>query len=90
MTSRVNWIVQSSGADYLHLLMTAMNYLVRVYAIQARLCMSIHDEVRYLVKEEDKYRAALALQISNLWTRALFSTNWGLDDVPLVSADSKR
>ncbi|KAF9392100.1 DNA-directed DNA polymerase gamma mip1 [Podila verticillata] len=59
MTSRVNWVVQSSGVDYLHLLL-----------------------VRYMVKEEDTARATLALQISNLWTRALFSYKLGIHDLP--------
>jgi DNA polymerase gamma 1 len=85
MTSRINWVVQSSGVDYLHLLITAMAYLIKCYNINARFMLSVHDEIRYLVKEEDKYRAALALQISNLWTRALFSYKLGINDLPQVS-----
>jgi len=46
--------------------------------------ISIHDEVRYLVKEEDAERAALALQIANLWVRSLFAYQCGIDDLPLV------
>ncbi|KAI9599238.1 DNA polymerase family A-domain-containing protein [Syncephalis fuscata] len=82
MTSRVNWVVQSSGVDYLHLLITSMAYLIRRYKINARFMLSVHDEIRYLVKEEDQYRAALALQISNLWTRALFSYKLNINDLP--------
>lgn len=82
LTSRINWVVQSSGVDYLHLLITAMDHLLEKYSIQARYMISVHDEVRYLVKEEDKYRAALALQIANLWTRSLFAFKLGLDDLP--------
>lgn len=69
MTSRVNWVVQSSAVDYLHLLLVAMRWLLEEFAIDGRFCISIHDEVRYLVREQDRYRAALALQISNLLTR---------------------
>ena len=47
-----------------------------------RLSLSVHDEIRCLVKEEDKYRAAMALQISNIWTRAIFSENLGMKDLP--------
>ncbi|KAG0228798.1 DNA-directed DNA polymerase gamma mip1 [Actinomortierella wolfii] len=82
MTSRVNWVVQSSGVDYLHMLLVSMNYLIRKYAIQARFMLCVHDEVRYMVKEEDTARATLALQISNLWTRALFSYKLGIHDLP--------
>ena len=34
---------------------------------------------RYLVKEEDKYRAALALEISNLLVRAIFCSRLGMN-----------
>ncbi|KAL2221742.1 DNA polymerase gamma [Thermoascus aurantiacus ATCC 26904] len=82
MTSRINWAIQSSGVDYLHLLIISMDYLVRRFNIKARLAITVHDEIRYLVKEEDKYRAALALQIANVWTRAMFSQQVGIDDLP--------
>ncbi|WVW83443.1 hypothetical protein I302_105464 [Kwoniella bestiolae CBS 10118] len=82
LPSRVNWVVQSSGVDYLHLLIVSMEYLIEKYEIQARYLISVHDEVRYLAKEEDKYRLSLALQIANVWTRALFCYNLGLDDMP--------
>ncbi|KAH7908894.1 DNA polymerase family A-domain-containing protein [Hygrophoropsis aurantiaca] len=82
MTSRINWVVQSSGVDYLHLLIVAMDHLIRQYNIQARYLISVHDELRYLVVEEDRYRAALALQIANLWTRSLFAYKLGMDDLP--------
>ncbi|KAM3066540.1 DNA-directed DNA polymerase gamma mip1 [Clarireedia jacksonii] len=82
MTSRINWAVQSSGVDYLHLLIISMDYLIRRYNIQARLAITVHDEIRYLVKDEDKYRAAMALQVSNIWTRAMFSQQMGINDLP--------
>ncbi|GAB7356626.1 hypothetical protein MBLNU459_g7348t1 [Dothideomycetes sp. NU459] len=82
MTSRINWAIQSSGVDYLHLLVVSMEYLSRRYNIAARLAITVHDEIRYLVKEEDKYRAAMALQVANVWTRAMFSQQMGIDDLP--------
>ncbi|WFD04439.1 DNA-directed DNA polymerase [Malassezia obtusa] len=82
MPSRVNWVVQSSGVDYLHLLITAMDHLCRTYDIRARFMLSVHDEVRYLAREEDRFRTALALQIANLWTRAMFAYKLNMDDLP--------
>lgn len=82
MPSRINWVVQSSGVDYLHLLIVSMNHLIAKYDIKARYLISVHDELRYLVAEEDKYRTALALQIANIWTRSLFAYNLGMDDLP--------
>ncbi len=73
ITSRVNWVVQSSAVDYLHLMLVAMKWLFEQYDINGRFCISIHDEVRYLVSSEDRYRAAMALQVTNLLTRSAHS-----------------
>nr|SVE74012.1 EOG090X00SQ [Daphnia barbata] len=86
MTSRVNWVVQSSAVDYLHLMIVAMRYLLDTYKIEGRFSISIHDEVRYIIKEDDKFRAALALQVANLWTRCMFSYQMHLDDLPQAVA----
>ncbi|UNI21425.1 DNA-directed DNA polymerase [Purpureocillium takamizusanense] len=82
LTSRINWAIQSSGVDYLHLLIVSMDFLIRRYNIDARLAITVHDEIRYLVKEEDRYRAALALQVANVWTRAMFAQQAGINDLP--------
>ena len=82
MTSRINWAIQSSGVDYLHLLIISMDYLIRRFNLDARLAITVHDEIRYLVADADKYKAAMALQTSNIWTRALFSQQMGIDDLP--------
>lgn len=83
LTSRINWTIQSSGVDYLHLLIISIDYLCELYQIEgARLSITVHDELRYLVKEEDRYKVALLLQISNLWTRAMFCEQLGIREVP--------
>jgi DNA polymerase gamma 1 len=86
MTSRINWAIQSSGVDYLHLLIISMDYLIRRFNIEARLAITVHDEIRYLVREEDKYRGAMALQVANVWTRAMFSQQVGINDLPQACA----
>ncbi|NWX82359.1 DPOG1 polymerase, partial [Nothoprocta pentlandii] len=82
LTSRVNWVVQSSAVDYLHLMLVSMKWLFEEFDISGRFCISIHDEVRYLVQTQDRYRAALALQITNLLTRCMFAYKLGLQDLP--------
>lgn len=82
LPSRINWCIQSSGVDYLHLLVCSMSYLIEKYSLNARLSITIHDEIRYLAKEEDKYKVALALQVSNIWTRSLFCEQLGIYDLP--------
>jgi hypothetical protein len=42
-------------------------------------------QVRYLVNSKDRYRAALALQITNLLTRSMFAYKLGINDLPQVS-----
>lgn len=82
MPSRINWAIQSSGVDYLHLLIVSMDYLIRRYKLDARLAITVHDELRYLARQEDKYRVAMALQVANVWTRAMFSQQMGIEDLP--------
>ncbi|CAN3354601.1 DNA polymerase gamma [Diutina catenulata] len=82
ITSRINWTIQSSGVDYLHLLVVAMEYLMETYKVKGRLAITVHDELRYLVQWEDRYKTALLLQVANLWTRAMFCEQVGIVDVP--------
>ena len=85
-TSRLNWVVQSSGVDYLHLLLVSMKWMMASFGISGRYCISIHDDIRFLVEEQDAERAVLALQLSNLYTRCLFSYMTDVPDLPLSVA----
>ena len=67
---------------HLHLLIISMEYLIAKYNLDARLAITVHDEIRYLVSREHRYKAAMALQVANLWTRAMFSQQIGIDDLP--------
>lgn len=82
LPSRINWAIQSSGVDYLHLLLISMEYLCNIYGVNARLAITVHDEVRYMTKKEDRYKCAMLLQIANLWTRSMFCFQLGIEDVP--------
>ncbi|TID23209.1 hypothetical protein CANINC_003226 [Pichia inconspicua] len=82
LPSRINWAIQSSGVDYLHLLLISMEYLSKVYKVDTRLVITVHDEVRYICKEEEKYKVAMMLQIANLWTRSMFCFQLGIENVP--------
>ncbi|OAF67784.1 Mitochondrial DNA polymerase catalytic subunit [Intoshia linei] len=83
MKSRINWVVQSSAVDYLHLLITSMRNFISKSKIDAHFCCSIHDQVYYMVKDDDIYRACLALQLSNLFTRAMFCYQVGIYNLPI-------
>lgn len=82
LTSRINWTIQSSGVDYLHLLIISMEYLTEKFKVDARLMITVHDELRYFVKKDQELLCALLLQISNLWTRAMFCEQLGIKELP--------
>ncbi|KAJ1526298.1 hypothetical protein ONE63_009449 [Megalurothrips usitatus] len=82
LPTRINWVVQSGAVDFLHLLLVAFKWLEP----DARFCLSFHDEVRYLVPEDKAHRAALALHVAHLLTRAFCVSRLGLIDLPLSVA----
>ncbi|XP_027200206.2 DNA polymerase gamma, catalytic subunit tam [Dermatophagoides pteronyssinus] len=82
MTSRVNWAVQSSAVDFLHIILIAMKWLMQSFQIHGRFSISIHDEIRYIINDEHRFRAALALQFANLLTRSYFTSTLNLNDLP--------
>lgn len=83
LSTKVNWVVQSGAVDFLHLMLVCMRWLMDD---KARFCLSFHDEVRYIVKAEYKYRAALAMHLTNLLVRSFCSMQLGLNDLPLSVA----
>merc|ERR1719234_1418363 len=84
LTSRINWVVQSSAVDYL--LLVSVNWLFSQLNVSGRFVLSIHDEVRFLVRSEDRYRAALALHLANLLVRAEIVAQLGLENMPASGA----
>ena len=86
LPSRMNWVVQSSAVDYLHLLVVTMRWLIEKYNLDARFVLSIHDEVHYLASEKHQNQVALALQVANLLTRCMFAYQMGMHDLPLSVA----
>lgn len=71
LPTRINWIVQSGAVDFLHLMLVCMRWLMKD---KIRFCLSFHDEIRYIVKEEDAYKAALAMHLTNLLVRSFCSS----------------
>lgn len=82
LPSRINWVVQSTAVDFLHLLIVSMEWLMKEFNIEGRYSISIHDEVRFLVKSENRYKAALALHLSNLLVRSHVVASLGLNNLP--------
>ena len=86
ITTRSNWIVQSSAVDFLHIFLTVMEYLIQANDIDAQFSLSIHDQIKYISSVKDRYRTALAFQIAHLITRAHFSRACGVYELPFNCA----
>lgn len=85
-TTKINWCIQTTGVDMRDMLVTLMNYFFRKLNITAKLLMTIHDEVRYLVLESQARDAAYAMQMAHLYMRAIFIDAFGLDGIPQACA----
>lgn len=83
LPTRVNWVVQSGAVDFLHLMLVCMRWLMKD---KTRFCLSFHDEIRYLVPSKYKYNAALAMHMTNLFTRSFCAYRLGLRDLPMSVA----
>jgi DNA polymerase gamma 1 len=79
LPTRINWVVQSGAVDFLHLMLVCMRWLM---GDRIRFCLSFHDEVRYIVKDEFADQAALAMHVTNLLTRSFCVSRLGLQDLP--------
>lgn len=79
LPTRINWVVQSGAVDFLHLMLVCMRWLM---GDRIKFCLSFHDEVRYIVKDEYANQAALAMHITNLLTRSFCVSRLGLQDLP--------
>lgn len=79
LPTRINWVVQSGAVDFLHLMLVCMRWLM---GDKIKFCLSFHDEVRYIVKEEDANKAALAMHVTNLLTRSFCVSRLGFNNLP--------
>lgn len=79
LPTRINWVVQSGAVDFLHLMLVCMRWLM---GDRIRFCLSFHDEVRYIVKDEYADQAALAMHVTNLLTRSFCVSRLGINNLP--------
>lgn len=82
-TSKTNWVVQTTGVDFRDLMLCLTSYLFDKEGIDGRLLMSIHDEYRYIVRDDQARKAAWLLQIAHLYTRAYITMALGLEHLPI-------
>jgi DNA polymerase gamma 1 len=85
-TVRNNWVIQSTGSAMLHAFLTAMEYLLRKYSIEARFCLSVHDSVLFMCREADGDKVSALYQIAHLWSWSWLRYNYGICEMPHANA----
>lgn len=85
-TGRVNWTIQSSGAEILSIMLTAVHWLASEYKIPCRFVLSIHDEIWFMAPERYAEQFAAMFQIAHMYTWSLFHSAVGIPDLPLSRA----
>jgi DNA polymerase gamma 1 len=85
-TSRVNWTIQSSGAEILSIMLTAVHWLAKEYKIPCRFVLSIHDEIWFQTPDRYAEQFAVLFQIAHVYTWSLFHYSVDIPDLPLSRA----
>ena len=85
-TGRVNWTIQSSGAEILSIMLTAVHWLAAEYRIPCRFILSIHDEIWFMTPERYAEQFAVMFQIAHMYTWSLFHSALEIPDLPLSRA----
>jgi DNA polymerase gamma 1 len=85
-TGRVNWTIQSSGAEILSIFLTSVHWLAEEYKIPCRFIISIHDEIWFMAPEKYAEQFAVVFQIAHVYTWSLFHSSVGIPDLPLSRA----
>ena len=86
LAGRINWTIQSSGAEILSIILTATHWLADEYRIPCRFVISIHDEIWFITPEKYAEQFAALFQIAHVYTWALFQSQVGIADLPLSRA----
>lgn len=84
--TRVNWVVQASGVDFRDMLVILTNHFYAKLNVEGRLVITIHDEIRTMVREADIIKATYALQLAHLYVRTAFILAHKLDNIPAGAA----
>ncbi len=85
-TMRNNWVIQSTGSALLHAFLTSMEHLTRRFNVRARFCMSVHDSVLYMCREEDADLVSALYQIAHLWSWAWLRYKYDICEMPHANA----
>lgn len=70
----------------LHAFLTGAEFLIREYGIEAKFCISIHDSILYMVKEDQAEKLVAIFQVAHAWTWAWLRARYGIYELPQNNA----
>ena len=82
LTSRINWVIQTSGTDILHLFLVAVTWLFRHYRVNASVIQSLHDEVVSISRRGHEAIAVRCYNIAHLLAWSVASERIGIFNLP--------
>lgn len=85
-TGRANWLIQASAAEILDATLLIIWWLSKTFGLTLRYITDIHDDVRYLIPENQARKACLIFQLAHVWVWSLFHYNIGMPELPLCGA----
>lgn len=81
-TTRDNWVVQSSGRDFLDVCITFIKILAERHKVGMKLFMTVHDSMAYIVREGEEKKAAYIISIAHMFTWSLVIKRLNLGTLP--------
>jgi DNA polymerase gamma 1 len=81
-TTKINWTIQTSGVDMRDIVVANVALITGRQNVWNKLIMTIHDEYRYLVREEDVKDFNYCLQLAHIYARAYMIDSMGLEGLP--------
>lgn len=83
MTGRMNFVIQAQGSEFLASLLTMIAYLGKINKIENHFTLAIHDEVHFIVREEDREKFAALMNVAHYMVWKLFHEAWGIKEFPI-------
>lgn len=81
-TTRNNWVVQSSGRDFLDAFVSFVDIITNNLKVDMKLFMTVHDSIHFLVPEGQEEKASYVVAMAHLFAWSLVIQKMGLKTLP--------
>ena len=86
ITARANFGIQASGAEMLSVIVTIIAAFIKKYNINAHYVVAVHDEVAYMVKDEEVEDFCAIMNLAHFYTWSFFHEKFGITEFPWARA----